>query len=225
MRYLLTALLLVWSTPVFAAPAALPKEAQELTGKLSGVKTYQADFAMETKEEDGKPVKLEGTISFQAPNQRRLEIKQAAAGEQPQVIIADGKLEWHYDPNSAQVLRSQLPAELPGPHRPFGEIQPGTLKFVEKSGSGKEAVVRFEGTPAAVLVESSPVPIKTIRLDVGEEDGFLRHLVLLDEKGEAVLSQHYSDIRVNTDIPASEFVFTPPEGVPVKDLSVPETSE
>ena len=225
MKHLLAVVIMLWSAPVFAEPASLPKEAEELAAKLSDVKTYQADFSMETKEEDGKPVKLEGKISFKTPNQRRLEIKQDDTGGLPQVIVADGKLEWHYDPNTAQVLRSELPGELPGPHLPFGEVHPGTLRFVEKSGSGKEAVYRFEGTPATVLAESSPVPIKVIRLDVSGEDGFLRHLVLLDEKGAEVLSQNYNNLRINANIPASDFIFTPPEGVPVKDLSAPVKSE
>jgi outer membrane lipoprotein-sorting protein len=223
MRYLLSALLLLCSTSVYAAD--LPREAEQLNSKLSGVRSYQADFSMETKEEDGKPVKLEGKILFKTPNLRKLEIKQDDTGGLPQVIVADGKLEWHYDPNSAQVLRSKIPADLPGPHRPFGEIQPGTLRFVQKNGSGRDSVSLFEGTPAPVLVESSPVPIKLIRLEVGDEDGFLRHLVLLDEKGQEVLAQRYSNIRINVDVPSSEFVFTPPDGVPVRDLTPPARND
>ncbi len=231
MRYLLMALLL-WPTAAFAESAVLPKEAQELTEKLSGVKTYQADFTMETKEEDGKPVKLAGKISFKNPNLRRLEIKQDDTQELPQLVVADGTYEWHYDPNSnperqevPQVLRSKVPAVLPGPHRPFGEIQSGTLRFVEKSGSGEAALVRFEGAPALPIAQSSPVPIKLIRLDVSDGDGFLRHLVLLDEKGQEVLAQHYTNIRINLDLPASDFVFTPPEGVPIRDLSAAAKSD
>ena len=232
MKYLLTVLLLLSPTAAFAEPAALPKEAQELTAKLSAVKTYEADFTMETKEDDGKLVKLEGKISFKSPNMRRLEIKQDDTQELPQMVISDGTYEWHYDPNtnpdtqeSPQVLRSSVPAELPGPHRPFGEIQSGSLRFVEKRGSGATAVLRFEGAPSPVLAQSSPVPIKLIRLDVGEQDGFLRDLFLLDEKGQEVLAQHYTSIRINPDLPASDFVFTPPEGVPVKDLSAEAQKE
>ncbi len=220
MRYLLAALLFICSNPVFAQAASLPKEAEAVTAKLSGVKGYQADFTMETKEEDGKVVKLAGKISFAMPNRRRLEIKQDDTGGLPQVIIADGKMEWHYDPNLKQVLRSPIPAELPGPHKPFGETQPGTVRFVEKTGEGEESVLRFEAVPAPVIAESSPVPIKLIRLDIGEQDGFLRQLVLLNDKGEEVLVQRYGNVKINEESPESDFSFTPPEGVPVKDIPV-----
>ncbi len=223
-RALILAAFLFSAAAVAAAEeSALPKEAQQMEAKAAALENYRARFALETKEENGELVRLEGTLSFQRPNRRRLEIRQGGSENLAQMLVADGKVEWHYYPTTASLYRVPIPKEIPGPHRPFGETQPGTVRFIEKAGSGSDVRLKFEATPAQTILEGSPVPIRLLRVEVGEQDGLVRQLVLLGEKGEEVLSQRYYDVQVNTPVPEGEYTFTPPEGVPVVDMQT--TSE
>lgn len=205
------------ATAVCAEGGPLPKEAQELTAKANALTSYRTTFTLETKEEDGQTVRLEGRLSFQQPNRRHLEIREGESAEMAQSIVSDGQKEWHYYPGTRSLYRVDVPKEIPGPHRPFSEVEPGTVRFVAKHGSGPEARFRFEGKPTTSITEGAPVPIQTIRVDVGE-DGLVRELYLLDSKGEQVFSQIYSKVEINAPFPQGEFTFTPPAGVPIIEM-------
>ena len=201
----------------YAAGESLPKEAQELTAKAAALTGYRAAFVLQTKEEDGQLVRLEGKLSFQQPNKRHLEIHEGGAAELAQSIVSDGQKEWHYYPATKSLYRVDVPKDIPGPHRPFAEMEPGSIRFVEKLGSEPDVRFRFEGKPTAAIVEGAPVPVQTIRVDVGA-DGLLRELSLLSPKGESVFVQTYSEVEVNSAFPQSEFAFSPPRGVPIIEM-------
>lgn len=196
----------------------LPKEAQELVAKAQAIQSYRARFTLEATEETGEPVQLSGTLEFERPNRRRLELKENKAEGISQLLVSDGSVEWQYYPAGKLAYRLASPPEAPGPHRAFSEMQAGSLRFVEKRGDGAQALSRFEAIPLPSIVEGSPVPIQTLRVDVGEQDGLVREMVLLDSQGDPVLSQRYSNLEVNVLIPAESFSFQPPEGVETVDL-------
>ena len=205
-------------TPVFSEEAVLPNEAKGLLAKAAGWESYRTTFTLEAKEADGKLFKLQGTILYKKPAHRRLEIHEGEAKENTQLLVSDGKTEWQYYPQSAVVYRITTPPEPPGPHRPFSEAKPETVRFMKRVEGGPEVLLRFEGQPLPASVEGAPVPVKQIRVDVAEKDGLLRRMVLLDEKGQEVLTQEYSQVEVNVPIADDQFIFTLPEGVAVMDL-------
>ena len=210
--------LLGWAPMVFSAEeAALPKEAQELVAKAAALKSYRSRFTLQAKEESGEQVRLEGTLLFQRPNQRRLELRLGGSEEIQQILVSDGTVEWQYDPAEKKVYRLANAAEVPGPHRPFAEGK--QFRFVERMGEGPETLLRFEGVPMTSITRDSPVPIQTIRVDVGEQDGLARELSLLDAKNQEILSQKYQRVETNVTLPAGTFVFTPPAGAVVEDLT------
>ncbi|MBI3318420.1 MAG: outer membrane lipoprotein carrier protein LolA [Candidatus Omnitrophica bacterium] len=198
--------------------ASLPKEAQELAAKASALKSYRAKFTLQAQEEGGEKVELEGTLLFERPNHRRLEIRSAGAQEMTQMLVSEGNVEWQYYPSAKVVYRMNNPPEAPGPHRPFSEAQAQSLKFTGRSGAGGEAVARFEGIPEPVFVQGSPVPISSMRLEVGESDGLMRKLVLLNQQGKEVLAQQYREVEVDVEPWKGAFTFTPPEGVEVVEV-------
>ena len=215
----------IFTGVVCAERGPLPKEAQDLNAKAVALTSYRTAFVLETKEEDGQTVRLEGKLSFQMPNRRRLEIHEGGSKDLAQSIVSDGQKEWHYYPATKSLYRVNAPKEIPGPQRPFGEMEPGTVRFVERRGSGPTARLRFEGKPAASITEGAPAPIETIRVDVGE-DGLVRELYLLSQKGEQVFSQIYSEVEVNVSLPPSDFLFTPPAGVPIIEMGAsPDQTE
>ena len=204
-------------TPVFSEEVALPSESKELSAKAAGWESYKAAFTLEAKEADGKLFKLEGKLLYKRPAHRRLEIREGEAQGNTQLLVSDGKTEWQYYPSSAVVYRMSNPPEPPGPHRPFSESKPETLRFVKRVQGGPEVLLRFEGEPLSASVEGAPVPVKSIRVDIAEKDGLLREMALLDEKGQEVLIQRYSQVEVNVPIADDQFIFTPPEGVAVME--------
>ena len=204
------------SSPLFAAES-LPKEAQGLVAKAAALKNYRAQFNLEAKEETGQTVRLEGTLLFQRPNQRRLELRQEGSKEISQLLVSDGTVEWQYAPSEKKAYRLSNAPEVPGPHRPFAEGK--SFRFVERIGAEPEARLRFEGTPLPTIVQDSPVPIKTLRVDVAEQDGLVRELALLDAKNQVILSQKYTAVEINAELPEGSFAFTPPEGTAVEDLT------
>ncbi len=201
---------------LFAAEP-LPKETQDLIAKASALENYRAQFNLDAKEENGETVRLEGTLLFQRPNRRRLELRQGGSKEISQLLVSDGTVEWQYAPSEKKAYRLSNAPEVPGPHRPFAEGK--SFRFVERIGAEPEALLRFEGAPLPTVVQDSPVPIKTLRVDVGEQDGLVRELALLDAKDEVVLLQKYTAVEVNAELPEDSFTFTPPEGTSIEDLA------
>ncbi len=202
-------------TTVFAEET-LPQEAQELAAKISALESYRCFFLLEAQEKPGETVRLEGTLSFQRPNRRRLELKESGSKETSQLLVSDGKVEWQYDPGSKTAYRLANPPEAPGPHRPFAQGR--AFRFVQRRNAGKETQLQFEGSPLPEVVRDSPVPIQTLRVEVGEGDGLVRELILLDGKGGMVLLQKYQQVELNVTFPEETFVFEPPSGVKVEEL-------
>ena len=200
----------------------LPKEAQEVIRKAEALQSYRAKFTLEAKEEEGKTFRLRGTMLFQKPQQRWLEIYEADAQEPSQILIADGKTEWQYYPQNSVVYRALNPPPPPGPHRPFAEAQPGTLRFIRLVEEGGQKRLRFEAEPLPSMKEGAPVPIQKMRIEVGEKDGLARKLELLDSKGQSVLTQSFTEVEINVAVDKNRFSFVPQEGVAVMDLPVSE---
>ena len=205
-------------SPAFAEESVSPEEAHRVQTQAESIRSYQTRFTLEAQEETGEPVTLEGTLLFEQPNRRRLELKEGPEQEPSQLLISDGTVEWQSYPAANTVYRARSPELAPGPHRPFSEVQPGSVRFLEKIESGRDKRVRFEAIPLPSVVEGSPVPIQTMRIEVAEQDGLVRELVLLDAQGEPVLTQRYLDLKVNVSIPEENFQFTPPEGFRVVDI-------
>ncbi len=206
--------------PVVAAEeeASLPKEARDLLVKALALKSYRTQFVLEAKEENGEIVRLVGTLLFRRPNQRRLELRLDGSDKPSQLLISDGTVEWQYDLVDKKVYKIPNPPEIPGPHQPFAEGQAATFRFVEQMGTGAEALSRFEATPLPAVVKDSPIPIQTLRVDVGASDGLVRKLSLLDAQGQEVLSQRYQNVEVNVSFPEGTFTFVKPDDVAVEDL-------
>ncbi|MBI3333125.1 MAG: outer membrane lipoprotein carrier protein LolA [Candidatus Omnitrophica bacterium] len=217
-------LFLCLSGLAFAEETGLPKEAQELLTKAADLESYRVQFTLEANEEAGEPVHLAGTLQFQRPNRRRLEIREGNSPEVAQRVVCDGQTEWQQYTKANVVYRAKSPEETPGPHRPFSEVKPETLRLVQQSGQGRDDRFRFEADPLPSIVEGSPVPIKTLRVEVGKKDGLIRELKLLDTQGREVLTQEYSQVEVNVPIPEETFTFTPPDGTQVIDLDKPQGS-
>ncbi len=212
-------LVLVFSAgPVRAEEAALPKEAKAAAEKALSWNSYKTNFSLDTKDENGAVFLLRGTLVYRKPGYRRLEIREGESTQDTQTLVSDGRVEWQYYPKSNMVYRIDNPPEALGPHRPFVDVNPETVRFVEKVEGPEGALLRFEAEPRPQSVEGSPVPVKTVRLDLSEKDGMLREMVMLGALGEAVLTQRFTGMEVDVTLQDNQFQFTVPEGVSVTQL-------
>ena len=220
-KALIFGLLLVFlfsAGPVRAEEAALPGQAKAAAEKALSWDSYKTDFVLDTKEENGTVFLLRGTLVYRKPGQRRLQIREGDATQETQTLVCDGKVEWQYYPGLNVVYRIDNPPEAPGPHRPFTDVKPETVRFVKKMEGPEGALLRFEAEPQPKSVEGSPVPVKTVRLDLSETDGMLREMVMLDDKGDPVLTQRFTGLEVGVRLQDDQFQFTVPEGVSVTQL-------
>lgn len=203
--------------PALPEEAGLPAEARQVLERSAALKSYRADLTLDAREEDGSLFRLEGKLLYESPTRRRLEIRESGV-EGVQLLINDGKVEWQHYPQAGIVYRvTELPP-TPGPHRPFAETQPGTVHFVGRGGTRQDPTLRFEAEPLPASVEGSPVPVEKIRVDVGEKDGLVREMALLDAQDGAILTQRFSNIEVNVPTSDEDFRFSPPQGVAVVDI-------
>jgi outer membrane lipoprotein-sorting protein len=223
--FLLAASALLGTGPVFAEAGALSKEAQAALDKASSWKSYKTDFSLETQEENGEDFSLRGTLIYQKPGQRHLQIREGEAAENTQILVSDGSVEWQYYPKGNVAYRIDNPPEAPGPHRPFTDVRPETVRFVKKVEGPGGPLLRFEAEPRPESVEGAPVPVKKVRLDLSEEDGMLREMVMLDEKDKPVLTQRFTGLELNVEVPEDQFKFTAPEGVSVMQMPPAQPKE
>lgn len=205
--------------PARCEEGGLPKEAKAVAEKALSWNSYKTDFSLETREEDGNAFSLNGTLIYRKPGQRHLEIREGESTENTQRLVSDGSVEWQYYPKGNVAYRIENPPEAPGPHRPFTDVKPETVRFMKKVEGPEGALLQFEAEPRPQSVEGSPVPVETVRLDLSEKDGMLREMVMLDEKDKPVLTQRFTGLELNVEVPEGQFKFTAPEGVSV--LPVP----
>lgn len=198
------ALLLVLPTSVLAADAA--DAAARLAGLLAGARSMEATFRQTVSGANGVvSQQSQGRMTVSRPQLFRWDIRTPFE----QLIIADGKQVWVYDPDLAQaVVRpfSQQLSETPallfsGDARKIGETF--TVRLLDEKGG----LVRFE-----LLPKNSEALFESLR--VGFQAGRLLDMVLVDGLGQRTTIS-FSDVVLNPAVPPARFQFTPPAGTDV----------
>lgn len=214
------------ASPAIARADEAAAKAAELQAKAGAVAAYQAEFSL-TVTEDNKPSTLKGSILYQRPDKRRIAFAGTPAPEDvAQLVVSDGAVEWQYFPGRhmahktdwAKVKAAGAPAdamELRGPHQPFLDLKPESLRLIETKPDG---LCVFEAEPAPGLIAEAPFAPGKIRLEVAT-DGLARRLTMTDADGHEVLSQDYTNIRLDPTITETSFAFTPPADAQVVDIS------
>lgn len=202
-RLLMVMLLL--SLASFAAEATEP--VAELAQLLAAAKTVEATFEQTVAGTSGQVAQRStGRMSVSRPQLFRWEVKTPFE----QLIVADGKQVWVYDPDLAQAVVRPFDKQLADtPALLFsGDAQKIGERYDVKLSAGSDAEVRgFELTPhdAEALFES---------LRVSFRKGKMSQMMLLDSLGQVTLIA-FSDVKLNGKMPGSRFTFTPPAGTDV----------
>jgi len=155
----------------------------------------------------GRPVEADGTVAFKKPGMMRWRLD----GDEPQLIVADGKTIWFYQIDEAQVLKA-----------PFESAFRSTTPISFLTGVGRiaddfevEILSRDDDRIRLSLhPRRSGGDLGQLRLDVDAKSYEIVAAEVVDAVGN-VTQLTFSDQRRNSGLPDSDFRFEVPDGVDV----------
>lgn len=181
----------------------------ELANLLNGLHTMQADFVQTTYDNKGKEIqKSYGQMALDRPGKFRWQVKKPI----PQLIIANQKRLWIYDPDLEQVTIRSLGKDN-------GETPALLLSHVngllEKDYEIKEIT---KNTPDWKYFKLIPRRADSmfVKVVMGFEGNQIGKMSLVDHLGHSTTIEFHNSV-ANTSLSASLFTFKPPAKVDVID--------
>jgi len=189
------------------ATSAFAGARDDLNAFTKGLKGLDGQFAQQVFDAKGKlKESSSGKVALSAPRLFRWEYVKPY----PQLIVADGKTVWVYDPDLQQVTKRPQGAEEQ--NSPLSAlIDPGKLdaQFVVKEGGTADGLDWLLLTPKGDAAEAS---FRSARLGFAQTG--LVKMQVVDALGQRT-EISFSGWKRNPAFPASTFHYTPPKGVDV----------
>lgn len=189
------------------ANTALAGARDDLNAFTKGLKGLDGQFAQQVFDQKGKlKESSSGRVALSAPRLFRWEYVKPY----PQLIVADGKTVWVYDPDLQQVTRR--PQGVEEQNSPLSAlIDPGKLdaQFMVKEDGASGGLDWLVLTPKGDAADAS---FRSARL--GFADSALSKMQVVDALGQRT-EINFSGWKRNPAFPASTFRYTPPKGVDV----------
>lgn len=183
------------------------KAAANLVALLGKVNSMSADFSQTIKGNKtisfagGTTGNMTGSMTMARPNKFRWEVKKPDS----QLIVVNGDTAWIYDKDLPQIIRQSSKDRL-------GESPTLLLSSNPAQIAKNFEIVQSSGKNHFVLTPKVATSFK--RLEVSFNGGRPVMLVLNDNEGQTV-STRFSNVVLNPKVAASQFVFTPPQGVDI----------
>lgn len=76
-----------------------------------------------------------------------------------------------------------------------------------------------EVVPNAATKKSAPTPVSLLKFYISKENGLQVKTEVFDDKGEHTSTSVYSDVVVDAKLAPERFVYTPPPGVTIQEMS------
>lgn len=189
------------------ANTAIAGARDDLNAFTKGLKGLDGQFAQQVFDAKGKlKESSSGKVALSAPRLFRWEYVKPY----PQLIVADGKVVWVYDPDLQQVTKR--PQGIEEQNSPLSAlIDPGKLdaQFVVKEGGVSDGLDWLVLTPRGNAADAS---FRSARL--GFADNTLTKMQVVDALGQRT-EINFSNWKRNPAFPASTFRYMPPKGVDV----------
>jgi outer membrane lipoprotein carrier protein len=187
-----------------AAHAADTARAQ-LDAFAKGLHSLSGNFSQTVYDANGRTAQAShGTLALQAPRQFRWDTQ----APYRQLIVADGRKVWIYDPELEQVtVRDQGSEEAHSPLTVLTDLSQLDRDF--KAGEQGER----DGLQWLRLTSRASDP-QFQYADIGFADNAPRRMVFKDTLGNRT-EIVFTDWQRNPQLPADTFSFTPPEGTDV----------
>ena len=196
-----------FAAALLLASAANAQEARsQYLQFATGLGSAAADFRQTVTGPNGEKVQsAQGVMEMRAPDRFRWEYRAPS----PQLIVADGRKVWIYDPELRQV--TVKPQDAMSQDNPLSALlRPAT---VERFYRVSELPAR-QGLQWLQLLPVRKVDSPFDKAELGFRDGSLRSMRLFDAMGQ-VSEFNFGTWRRNAAIAESRFRFTPPKGVDV----------
>jgi outer membrane lipoprotein carrier protein len=202
----------LWACAAGAA-ASLAADAQALLAELRSAYDTTTDLTARFVQTShlaaaGMDQESHGTVVFQKGGKMRW----AYEGDDPQVIVSDGKTLWIYQVRDKTVLRQKL-TDVPASNRLALDLLSG-FSGVEKAFSvGSCGPLCLELTPREPRAD-----LTRVRVELEPDRTGVRQVTTEDSLGNWTRLE-FRDIRRNAGVPKDAFVFEPPEGTQVVDVA------
>jgi outer membrane lipoprotein carrier protein len=193
-----------------AAPAETPNGVSLLDHYLDGLQTLRANFSQTLTDAHGREIdRGAGTLVVLRPGKLRWQLRPQGARETAgELMVADGKNVWFYDPDLAQVSVKPIDAGLSGtPAMLLSGAVDVRQNFV-LSDAGEHDGLNW----VSVAPRSADSDFRRARL--GFLHGELSRMILEDKLGQTATIVFDHAVR-NGPVAPEEVSFTPPAGVDV----------
>lgn len=177
---------------------------------LEGLTTLRASFTQTLTDGHGASIDSgTGTLVVSRPGKLRWELRpQGARAGAAQLMVADGKNVWFYDPDLAQVSVKPIDAGLSGtPAMLLSGAVDVRRNFILSDGGERDGL-------KWVVVEPRAAESDFRRARLGFSHGDLARMVLEDKLGQTATIAFEHVVR-NAPVAAEEVSFTPPAGADV----------
>ena len=166
---------------------------------FTDVKSLRADFEQTVTDSKGKIIQnAKGTFVLQRPGKFRWDYR----APYPQLIVADGRKLWIYDPDLEQVTVKQLDSALGGtPAQLLSGARFPQQDFTVTPKGQRNGLDWIELIP-----KSSEKDFEKVQLGFDQRD--LRMMSITDNFGNTTHLK-FNNLQRNLPIEAKEFVFTP----------------
>ena len=170
-----------------------------------GLTSISGDFSQTTFDANGRRGQTaQGTLALQAPRLFRWQV----SSPYRQLIVADGKRVWLYDPELQQVtVRMQGDAEAHSPLTVLTDLGQLDREFRVTELGARDGLAWLKLTSTAQNPD-----FKAAELGFGPQG--LARMVFTDQLGDRT-EIAFSGWKRNVALPAAEFRFTPPPGADV----------
>ena len=210
----------VMSTTVFAAPVAASEQAatNNLIRQLSNIQSLSGQFEQTTQVSSGKSTAKKGLTAQHMNQTFKGEMKVERPGKffwqthspAKQTIITTGKTVWIYDPDLQQAVRQSL------------DDQVANTPALLLSGNAKQIMSAYRVTQPnkaktyyTLYPKDKEGAFQSLTISFGAKNAPTL-MVLQDALGQTTTIR-FSNMKVNSKIPASTFNFNPPAGTDIID--------
>ncbi len=188
-------------------PTTTTELVQAVKSAYTNVSSVRADFTQTVNNSAmGVPDRQRGKISLEKPRKLRVDLGVPLQSS----VVSDGKTLWVYSVAQKQVIETPevaAGAEVGALLEDLAHLdEVFTVTLVEDKPPKPTHTVK--------LVPRKPGNFKTIQLTLSRQKYVLQELVLVDQLDNST-TMNFTNLRMNADVPDSEFVFQVPSGVQV----------
>ena len=201
--------LLLTSALSLAANIAIASPSDDFSALLNGMKTMKSNFTQTVYDNNGRAIQSSnGQMALDRPGKFRWEVKKPI----PQLIIANDKKLWIYDPDLAQVTIKVL-------NQSAGDTPALLLSHVGSVLSDNYTVSTVTEKPATLswfMLKPKNNDNMFQAVEMGFNGGRITEMRLKDHLGHTTAIK-FVNATTNSSLPAMLFSFKVPKGVDVID--------